>query len=101
MQVPSGSLRYIVGTVLSEGDQEPDKELEKGLMDEGFSVAELPEVSHMVYTTFPYITTLSIYIAVYRVYSALEDYVMVRVKNNFKMSRLKGHIAMLGKMLLK
>ncbi|XP_071807439.1 testis-expressed protein 264-like [Asterias amurensis] len=75
-RVPSGSLRYIVGTVLSEGDQEPDKELEKGLMDEGFSVAELPEVSHMVYTTFPYITTLSIYIAVYRVYSALEDYVM-------------------------
>ncbi|XP_038054377.1 testis-expressed protein 264-like [Patiria miniata] len=71
---PAPSLRYIVGTILSEGDNQADAELETQLVNQGFKIADFPEVSNMVQTTFPYVTTLSIYIAVYRVYAALSDY---------------------------
>ncbi|XP_022098842.1 testis-expressed protein 264-like [Acanthaster planci] len=73
--VRTANLRYIVGMILSEGDDEPDKELEERLVAKGFKTADFPEVSTMVQTTFPFTTTLSIYIAIFRVYPALHNYV--------------------------
>ncbi|XP_072038777.1 testis-expressed protein 264-like [Amphiura filiformis] len=76
-KVAPEKLRYIVGAVLSEGDdKEASKELEEKLVQDEFKIAKFPEVDHMVMATFPHINSLSIMIAVQRVYPAFGDYVV-------------------------
>ncbi|XP_002738358.1 testis-expressed protein 264-like [Saccoglossus kowalevskii] len=74
-QVAAEELRYIVGAVLAEGTEEPDKKLEAKLLENGYKIATLPNIDYAVTTSFPFVTAISIYIAIFRVYPLLGDYV--------------------------
>lgn len=73
--VPSHKLRYAVGGVLSEDGSPEDEEFKKKLLDEGYKVTKLPSVSFAVSTFFPYKSTLSIFMAIFKVYPALDSYI--------------------------
>ncbi|XP_067361034.1 testis-expressed protein 264 isoform X2 [Channa argus] len=77
-QRPSEKCRYVVGSVLSEGDGKPDEELQKLYEKFGFKVFSLPEVSHAVTTSFPCTTPLSYVLGPYRVYPRLASYIEER-----------------------
>ncbi|XP_078270481.1 testis-expressed protein 264 homolog [Rhinoraja longicauda] len=77
-QVPEEKLRYIVGSILSEGDEKPSDELVKLYEKFGFKIFSFPEVTHVVMTTFPFTTFLSLLLAIYRVYPVLNNYIKER-----------------------
>ena len=81
MKVPAEKLRWVVGSILAEGSEKPDDELVKLFEGHGFKLCSFPAVSRVVSTTFPYTTFLSIYIYVYRVYTAVGNYGKVSVYN--------------------
>ena len=64
--------------VLSEGTHTPDEAHLKTYLDHGFKEVVLPAVDHAVLTTFPFNNTVSIFIAVARVYPKLAEYIKVR-----------------------
>ncbi|XP_055365301.1 testis-expressed protein 264 homolog isoform X1 [Betta splendens] len=74
-QRPPEKCRYAVGSVLSEGDDKPDEELQRLYEKFGFKVFALPQVSHAVTTSFPCNTTLSYVLGPYRVYPRLASYI--------------------------
>ncbi|XP_034022511.1 testis-expressed protein 264 [Thalassophryne amazonica] len=74
-QRPSNKCRYVVGSVLCEGEEKPDEELQKLYEKFGFKVFSLPEVSHAVTTSFPCRTQLSYIIGPFRVYPKLAAYI--------------------------
>ncbi|GLD64427.1 testis-expressed sequence 264 protein-like protein, partial [Lates japonicus] len=74
-QRPSEKCRYVVGSVLCEGEEKPDEELQKLYEKFGFKVFSLPEVSHAVTTSFPCTTNLSYMLGPYRVYPRLTSYI--------------------------
>lgn len=76
-QRPAEKCRYLVGSVLCEGEEKPDEELQKLYEKFGFKVFSLPEVSHAVTTTFPCTTPLSNVVGPYRVYPRLASYIEV------------------------
>ncbi|XP_041048240.1 testis-expressed protein 264 homolog [Carcharodon carcharias] len=71
-------LRYVAGSILSEGDEKPSEELIKLFEKFGFKIISFPEVTHVVMTTFPFTTFLSLLIAMYRVYPVLNNYIKER-----------------------
>ncbi|XP_033746521.1 testis-expressed protein 264-like [Pecten maximus] len=73
--VPSDKLRYAVGGVLSEDGKPEDEDFKKKLLDDGYKVFRLPSVSFAVSTSFPYKSTLSIFVAIFKVYPALGSYI--------------------------
>lgn len=77
-QRPSEKCRYVVGSVLCEGEEKPDEELQKMYEKFGFKVFSLPEVSHAVTTSFPCTTPLSHVLGPYRVYPRLASYIEER-----------------------
>lgn len=77
LQVPSDQLRYIIGGILAENDEPVDEDQKKGLIEDGYKIFQLPSVSYAVRTDFPYSCSLSIMIAVFRVYPKLNEYVKV------------------------
>lgn len=77
-EVPSDKLRYAVGGIISEGKVKIEKDLIKQLESEGFKLVFLPEVSHCVNSSFPYVNTLSILVAVWKVYPCLGRYIQER-----------------------
>ncbi|XP_036956560.1 testis-expressed protein 264 [Acanthopagrus latus] len=77
-QRPAEKCRYVVGSVLSEGEEKPDEELQKLYEQFGFKVFSLPEVSHAVTTSFPCTTPLSHVLGPYRVYPRLASYIEER-----------------------
>lgn len=77
-QRPPEKCRYAVGSVLCEGEEKPDEELQKMYEKFGFKVFSLPEVSHTVTTAFPCTTSLSYVLGAYRVYPKLSSYIEVR-----------------------
>jgi len=77
--VPAEKLRWAIGSILAEGSQKPDDELVKLFEGRGFKLFSFPAVQQVVSTTFPYTTVLSIYIYVYRVYTAAGNYIQVSV----------------------
>ena len=71
-------LRAAVGPILAKGKEKPDPaEMEK-MTKEGFKIAHLPKPSFVVTSTFPFRTTLSIFLAIYKVYPKLRDYIAER-----------------------
>ncbi|XP_049439787.1 testis-expressed protein 264 homolog [Epinephelus fuscoguttatus] len=74
-QRPAEKCRYVVGSVLCEGEEKPDQELQKMYEKFGFKVFSLPEVNHAVTTTFPCTTPLSHVLGPYRVYPKLASYI--------------------------
>lgn len=77
-QRPSQKCRYVVGSILSEGEEKPDEELQKLYEKFGFKVFSLPDVSHAVTTSFPCTTPLSYVLGPYRVYPRLASYIEVQ-----------------------
>ncbi|XP_072438852.1 testis-expressed protein 264 [Chiloscyllium punctatum] len=70
--------RYIAGSILSEGEEKPSEELIELFEKFGFKIISFPEVTHVVMTTFPFTTFLSLFIAMYRVYPILNNYIKER-----------------------
>ncbi|XP_029947416.1 testis-expressed protein 264 isoform X2 [Salarias fasciatus] len=82
-QRPPEKCRYIVGSVLCEGEEKPDEELQKMYEKYGFKLFSLPEVSHAVTTSFPSTTPLSYVLGPYRVYPSLTSYIEERKLSAF------------------
>uniref|UniRef100_A0A1A8V404 Testis expressed 264 n=1 Tax=Nothobranchius furzeri TaxID=105023 RepID=A0A1A8V404_NOTFU len=77
-QRPPEKCRYMVGSILCEGEEKLDEELLKLYEKFGFKVFSLPEVSHAVTTSFPYTTHLSHVLGPHRVYPRLASYIEER-----------------------
>ncbi|XP_032368988.1 testis-expressed protein 264 [Etheostoma spectabile] len=77
-KVPGPQCRYAVGSILSEGKNQADEELLKNFETSGFNVFSFPEVTHVVATSFPHRTHLSVLLGVRRVYPRLEHYIKER-----------------------
>lgn len=80
-QVPPEKCRCAVGSILSEGEESPSPELIRLYQKFGFKIFSFPTPSHVVTATFPYTTTLSIWLATRRVHPALDAYIKVRHKS--------------------
>ncbi|XP_078517274.1 testis-expressed protein 264 isoform X1 [Lissotriton helveticus] len=76
--VPVERCRYLVGTIIGEGDEKPKEDLVSQFEKFGFNIITFPEVSHAVTSTFPYTTPFSIQLATTRVHSALNEYIKER-----------------------
>ncbi|XP_012660437.1 testis-expressed protein 264 isoform X2 [Otolemur garnettii] len=76
--VPPEKCRCAVGSILSEGEESPSPELIHLYEKFGFKVFSFPAPSHVVTATFPYTTTLSIWLATRRVHPALDNYIKER-----------------------
>ncbi|XP_067093150.1 testis-expressed protein 264 homolog [Osmerus mordax] len=72
---PAEKCRYVVGSILSEGQEQPDEELQKLYEKFGFKVFSMPEVTHAVTASFPCTTPLSHLLGPLRVYPELSCYV--------------------------
>lgn len=68
-------LRYLVGVVLNDTDQPAAKEVKEQLEAEGFKTASFPAVDHAVTTVFPFRGSVSVMIAMARVYPKLREYI--------------------------
>ena len=76
--VSPDQLRAAVGPILAFGAEKADPgEMEK-CVKEGFKITHLPKPSYVVTAKFPFRTTLSIFIAIYKVYPKLRDYISQR-----------------------
>nr|XP_012626901.1 testis-expressed sequence 264 protein isoform X2 [Microcebus murinus] len=77
-EVPPEKCRCAVGSILSEGEELASPELIHLYEKFGFKVFSFPAPSHVVTATFPYTTTLSIWLATRRVHPALDTYIKER-----------------------
>ncbi|XP_037627015.1 testis-expressed protein 264 [Sebastes umbrosus] len=77
-KVPGPQCRYVVGSILSEGDNKADEELLKSYETSGFNVFSFPEVTHVVTTSFPLRTFFSVLLGIRRVYPRLTRYIKER-----------------------
>ncbi|KAG7283248.1 hypothetical protein CRUP_004990, partial [Coryphaenoides rupestris] len=84
-QRPAEQCRYVVGSILSEGEEAPDAELRELYEKHGFRVFSLPEVTHAVTSSFPSTTPLSHVLGPYRVYPELSSYIEARKLSAFPM----------------
>ena len=75
---PPAELRCAVGPVLAQGGEVPVKEEMEKMRENGFRIVHLPDPSYVVTANFPFATTFSIYLAIYRVYPKLRDYIAER-----------------------
>ncbi|XP_034541166.1 testis-expressed protein 264 [Notolabrus celidotus] len=77
-KVPGPQCRYAVGSILTEGENKADEELLESYETSGFKVFSFPEVTHVVTTSFPHKTFLSVLLGIRRVYPKLEHYIKKR-----------------------
>jgi len=76
--VSPDQLRAAVGPILAIGGDKADpSEMEK-VIKEGFKICHLPKAGFVVTASFPFKTTLSIFLAIYKVYPKLRDYISQR-----------------------
>ena len=71
-------LRAAVGPILAKGKDKPDPGQMEKLIKEGFKIAHLPKPSYVVTSSFPFRSTLSIFLAIFKVYPKLRDYIAER-----------------------
>lgn len=77
--LPAGR-RYIVGSIVEEDgvpatkDEGHLKEVEKALQEGGYKETEIPGVENAAFVSFPWRTNFSVWIAVNRVYTALNSF---------------------------
>jgi len=76
--IPASDLRCAVGPVLAKGEEEPVPEEMEKMRKNGFKIVHLPKPSYVVTATFPFTTTFSIYLGIYRIYPRLRDYIAER-----------------------
>ncbi|XP_018542232.1 testis-expressed protein 264 [Lates calcarifer] len=75
-KVSASQCSYAVGSILSEGENEADEELIRRYETSGFNVFSFPEVTHVVTTSFPYRTILSVFLRLWRVYPRIQRYIV-------------------------
>ncbi|KAG0431405.1 hypothetical protein HPB47_021821 [Ixodes persulcatus] len=68
-------LRYLVGVVLNDTERPATKEAKQRLESEGYKTASFPAVDHAVTTVFPFRGSVSVMIAMARVYPKLREYI--------------------------
>lgn len=73
--VPENELRAAVGPILGKGEQKPVKDEMDLMMKHGYKIFHLPDPGFVVNTVFPYRTTISFLIAIWRVYPKLKKYI--------------------------
>jgi len=77
--VPENELRFAVGPVLSSSEDEtPNKEEMDLMVSHGFRIFHVPKPNFVVTTEFPFRTTVSIYLGIFRVYPKLRKYISER-----------------------
>ena len=76
---------------MSEGDVKVEPTVRKEMEAEGFRIITLPEVTNCVRAKFPYINTLSILIAIKKVYPAMEYYIHVSCNIIYFISQCLPH----------
>jgi len=76
--VATDMLRCAVGPVLAKGEEKPVPEEMEKMLKNGFKIVHLPKPSYVVTASFPFTTTLSIFLAIYKVYPRLRDYIAQR-----------------------
>ena len=76
--LPANQLRCAVGPVLAKGTEKPVPEEMEKMVKNGFKIVHLPKPSYVVTASFPFSTTLSIFLAIYKVYPRLRDYIAER-----------------------
>lgn len=74
----SSRLRYIVGLVISENGEAVNEEHKKLLIEWDYKFATFPAIQHAVQTSFPFKSTISIIVAIFRVYPILDEYIEMR-----------------------
>ena len=79
--MPAEKLRWAVGSILAEGNEKADDALVEQFEAHGFKLVKFPSVLRAVSATFPYKTALSVYIYVYRMYTAAGNYMKVSSHN--------------------
>ncbi len=73
---PPNDCRYAVGSVVAEGDNAvPDSNMLDKFFTEGFKIIHLPKPDYVVVASFPFRTTISIYLAIWKVYPKLKKYI--------------------------
>ncbi|KAK5934090.1 hypothetical protein CgunFtcFv8_014514 [Champsocephalus gunnari] len=77
-KVPGPQCRSAVGSILSEGDNKADEELLKSYETSGFNVFSFPEVTHVVTTSFPHKSFVSVLLGERRIYPRLKHYIKER-----------------------
>lgn len=77
-KVPGPQCRSAVGSILSEGDNKADEELLKSYETSGFNVFSFPEVTHVVTTSFPLKSFVSVLLGERRIYPRLKHYIKER-----------------------
>lgn len=68
-------LRYIVGIILSENGSPTNAEHLKLLEENNYRFATFPSIDHAVQTRFPFKSTISIIVAIMKVYPSLREYI--------------------------
>lgn len=76
--VPADECRYAVGCILSQEPAAASTEDMERMIAEGFHLVHLPKPNYCVWTSFPFRTTFSIIISIFRVYPKLKDYITSR-----------------------
>ncbi|XP_037070772.1 testis-expressed protein 264-like [Pollicipes pollicipes] len=74
-RVNAYELRYAVGAILSDGIKPEPEGVRQRVARYGFKVATFPAIEHAVLASFPYKATLSIVLAIWKVYPALKEYI--------------------------
>ena len=73
----SHELRYAVGAILSDGVTPEPAGVRERVTQHGFKVITFPAIEHAVLSSFPFRATLSIVLAIWKVYPALKEYMKV------------------------
>ncbi|XP_066948062.1 testis-expressed protein 264 homolog isoform X2 [Macrobrachium rosenbergii] len=71
-------LRYIVGIIISENGSVTPPEHITLLEENGYHFATFPAIDHAVQTRFPFKSTISIIVAIMKVYPAIREYIEYR-----------------------
>ncbi|XP_052414662.1 testis-expressed protein 264 homolog [Carassius gibelio] len=92
-QTQADQCRYVVGSILCENEEEPDKELQRLYEKFGYKVISFPEVTCAVTSSFPNRCTLSPVCGAYRVYPELQQYIKERSLNAYPLLEIcKGDL---------
>uniref|UniRef100_A0A2R5LEI1 Putative sterol metabolic process n=2 Tax=Ornithodoros turicata TaxID=34597 RepID=A0A2R5LEI1_9ACAR len=74
-EVEPMQLRFLVGAILNDSLCPADETLLKKLQEEGYRTVTFPAVDNVISTTFPFRGSVSVILAVARVYPQLKEYI--------------------------
>jgi len=75
MQVEPGKQRFLVGIVLNDDNLNIDTKMKRKFANKGFKTEWLPAISHSILVEFPWSTPFSVFLAIWKVYPAIENFI--------------------------